>query len=107
MTKPKCVDAASLHPIVMALKARILERMSEPVLLEGDEVDVATIELLKQEVDRTIEDFIYDTSCCSCGERGPKLGECSKSKRICGHHCNCSWTQDECCWCGEEFCEVE
>jgi hypothetical protein len=28
------------------------------------------------------------------------LGECPLSKRRCGHHCNCTWTQDACCWCG-------
>jgi hypothetical protein len=33
--------------------------------------------------------------------------ECAESKRPCGHHCNCSWTQDECCWCGEKFGEVK
>jgi len=106
-TETVCDDASPLHPVVLALKERILQNMSEPVLLEGDEADLPTIELLKREIDRTIEDFIYDTSCGSCGEHGPKLGECSASKRICGHHCNCSWTHDECCWCGEEFGEVE
>jgi hypothetical protein len=32
-------------------------------------------------------------------------GECLKSKRDCGHHCNHSWTHDECCWCGKEWGE--
>lgn len=41
--------------------------------------------------------------CHSCGEQCCPPNECPKSKRSCGHHCNCSWTQDVCCWCGEEF----
>lgn len=40
--------------------------------------------------------------CISCGERSP-VGECPKAERECGHHCNCSWIQDACCWCGAEF----
>jgi hypothetical protein len=32
---------------------------------------------------------------------------CTKSKRFCGHHCNCSWEQDSCCWCGYEWGEDE
>jgi hypothetical protein len=42
--------------------------------------------------------------CVSCGEEMPK-NECPKSERPCGHHCNCSWVQDGCCWCGKEFGE--
>jgi 5-methylcytosine-specific restriction endonuclease McrA len=40
--------------------------------------------------------------CFSCGEGEPEQ-ECSKSRRACGHHCNCSWIHDRCCWCGSEF----
>lgn len=29
--------------------------------------------------------------------------KCPQSKRTCGHHCNHSWTHDECCWCGKKF----
>lgn len=39
--------------------------------------------------------------CGSCGE-SPE-GECPKSLRPCGHHCNHVWTHDSCDWCGEEF----
>ncbi len=39
--------------------------------------------------------------CASCGET-PK-GECPKSKRPCGHHCNHSWSHDACDWCGATF----
>jgi len=42
--------------------------------------------------------------CLSCGEGCPK-SECKSSKRDCGHHCNCSWVHDGCCWCGTEFGE--
>lgn len=44
--------------------------------------------------------------CSSCWELMP-LGECPKSLRRCGHHCNCSWSQDECDYCGEVFGVVE
>jgi hypothetical protein len=44
--------------------------------------------------------------CASCGEEMPR-GECPKSKRDCGHHCNHSWTHDACCWCGKEFGDDE
>lgn len=46
-----------------------------------------------------------DSECASCEEDVPDAprGECPNSKRDCGHHCNCSWTQDACCWCGIEF----
>lgn len=43
--------------------------------------------------------------CISCGEA--VKDECSGSKRECGHHCNCSWVHDACCWCGEEFGEED
>ncbi len=33
------------------------------------------------------------------------LGECPKSLRPCGHHCNHAWEQDCCHWCGAEFGE--
>ena len=44
----------------------------------------------------------YDEECSSCGEEMP-LQECPKSKRPCGHHCNHSWSHEECCWCGEKW----
>ena len=43
----------------------------------------------------------HEVECASCGEV-PK-NDCKKSQRPCGHHCNHSWTHDECCWCGKEF----
>jgi hypothetical protein len=42
--------------------------------------------------------------CVSCPEKMP-LKECPKSLRPCGHHCNHSWEQDRCHWCGVEFGE--
>ena len=41
--------------------------------------------------------------CWSCGEED--VEPCPKSERECGHHCNHSLEQDECCWCGKEFGE--
>ena len=43
-----------------------------------------------------------DIICTTCCEGFPE-NECPKSRRECGHHCNCSWEQDECCWCGATF----
>lgn len=51
------------------------------------------------------DDPIDLDECGSCGEDGTEINECPKSKRPCGHHCNCSWTQDACCWCGATFDE--
>lgn len=57
------------------------------------------------------EDLPDDSDCTSCmeaaagGAEDCPRGECPKSKRSCGHHCNCSWTQDRCCWCGAEIGE--
>lgn len=42
--------------------------------------------------------------CHSCEEELPR-GECPKSTRECGHHCNHSWSQDTCHWCGVTFGE--
>jgi hypothetical protein len=45
-----------------------------------------------------------ENECITCTEDPPdaRRGECPKSRRPCGHHCNCSWIQDACCWCGWE-----
>lgn len=49
--------------------------------------------------------------CHSCpdpeveGSEGMPEGECEASERPCGHHCNCSWENDHCHWCGAEFGE--
>ncbi len=45
-----------------------------------------------------------EEACFTCGEGEPE-NECPKSLRPCGHHCNCSWDQDVCHWCGKEFGE--
>lgn len=50
--------------------------------------------------------------CSSCADPevegaediAPK-GECPKSKKPCGHHCNHSWSHDVCCWCLKEWGE--
>lgn len=49
---------------------------------------------------------LYDPECVSCGE-GMPLHECPNSERPCGHHCNHSWTDDICDWCGGTFEEEE
>lgn len=50
-----------------------------------------------------------DSVCLSCAEEIPEgeCPECPNSKRPCGHHCDCSWVQDECCWCGAIFGDVD
>ncbi len=48
-------------------------------------------------------DHLEFNECSSCGEGCALPNECPKSKRPCGHHCNHSWSHDECCWCGKEF----
>ena len=41
--------------------------------------------------------------CDSCPEPDIEQDECPKSERLCGHHCNCSFEVDRCCWCGQTF----
>lgn len=45
-----------------------------------------------------------ETECFSCDEVNAEE-KCPKSKRACGHHCNCSWVHDHCHWCDKEFGE--
>lgn len=44
--------------------------------------------------------------CSTCYEGLPQ-SECPKSERECGHHCNHSWNQEHCCWCGKTFYEQQ
>lgn len=45
-------------------------------------------------------------SCISCSEQ-ISSNDCPKSERHCGHHCNHTWDDKACCWCGaEEFDEI-
>lgn len=46
-----------------------------------------------------------EVECLTCGEECAEWAgeQCPKSKRKCGHHCNCTWTQDVCCWCDKKF----
>lgn len=46
--------------------------------------------------------MVRSTDCADCGELMPEQC-CPKSRRPCGHHCDCVWTQDTCHWCGVEF----
>lgn len=50
----------------------------------------------------TRDEVVFIEDCTSCHEGMPN-NECPKSRRSCGHHCNHSWGQDRCCWCGKEF----
>lgn len=43
--------------------------------------------------------------CVSCEEGMTEI--CEKSKRECGHHCNHSIEDAECCWCGKIFGEPD
>lgn len=43
-----------------------------------------------------------EDDCLSCPE-GIPTGECAKSLRPCGHHCNHSWENENCHWCGWEY----
>ena len=54
--------------------------------------------------DVVMSDVSDADDCGSCGEDMPEH-ECKGSKRPCGHHCNHSWTHDECCWCHVTFGE--
>jgi hypothetical protein len=45
----------------------------------------------------------FDSECLSCGE--VDVDVCPASRRPCGHHCNHSWTHDNCCWCDKEWGE--
>jgi hypothetical protein len=40
-------------------------------------------------------------NCVSCVEAEPP-GECPNAEHDCGHHCNHTWTDGRCCWCGKE-----
>lgn len=49
---------------------------------------------------------ICNAECGTCGEIEDAEGECPRSKRVCGHHCNCVWIHDGCDWCGVRFCDL-
>lgn len=59
-----------------------------------------------------------EDECLTCSERNAHIAqgtlpdpdpyplhECPKSKRKCGHHCNCSWIHECCHWCGGGYAE--
>lgn len=47
---------------------------------------------------------IESGDCIGCGEGFPTR-ECSKSLRLCGHHCNHLEVSDTCHWCGGTYDE--
>lgn len=51
-----------------------------------------------------VESWPAEGECEGCGN-GMPADECRLGPRLCGHHCDCSWDQDHCCFCGEEFGE--
>lgn len=54
------------------------------------------------------EDAKVVEDCAACGEfdgSEPDNEKCAAPKRGCGHHCNHTWSHDQCCWCGVNFCE--
>lgn len=46
-------------------------------------------------------------TCETCRQAEAHRHPCERSRRMCGHHCNHSWTHDACCWCGEEWSDDE
>ena len=51
-------------------------------------------------------DHVDDVSCLDCEQDEPDH-VCTKSKKLCGHHCNHGWTHHACCWCKESWGGVE
>lgn len=46
---------------------------------------------------------VMNSECATCGT--DETEKCPNSLRACGHHCNHSWSHDECCWCGKKWGE--
>lgn len=45
--------------------------------------------------------------CYTCEDGSYAEGEChaESNPHPCKHHCNCSWTHDQCCYCNVKFGE--
>ena len=58
-----------------------------------------------QETKKQYETLVQELQedCLSCGGENEEI--CPNSAKVCGHHCNHSWTHDVCCWCGKEWGE--
>ena len=92
-------------------RLHLVEAIIEQTLAAQDAT--STADYIRTEAERlpngTAARFIaaLDDECLTCSENDPRYpkGECHKSERPCGHHCNCSWTQDTCHWCGIEIGE--
>lgn len=98
------MSISSTLKTINELRELVIAGMRNPVIVEGDEVDLSSSNILVKEVERQFDDFCFELNCVSCTEDIPK-NECPNSKRKCGHHCNCCWTQDVCCWCEKTFGE--
>jgi len=66
---------------------------------------LAAARAARTEPETVVSENPAEGECSSCGEESCKPNECPNSRRPCGHHCNCSWSQEVCCWCGKEFGE--
>ncbi len=62
---------------------------------------MAAARAVAQLTDAPIPGLPFPDDCAGCGEHDP-IGECPKSRRTCGHHCNCIWVHDHCHWCDYE-----
>lgn len=60
---------------------------------QGEALTHAEVEVIRSAIQP------IEAECSTCGEIEDVEGECSGSKRSCGHHCNHIWEQDKCCWC--------
>lgn len=92
---PSGAAALAEDPQYGALLDATAAMSSGPVMIGSDEGPVPF----------ELPDVPLDDECLTCGEVDGVEGECPGSKRPCGHHCNHSWTQDLCHWCGEEIGE--
>lgn len=50
----------------------------------------------------SVVESVAGAICIACAGQ-PDDEPCTKSKRSCGHHCNHTWEDKPCCWCGAAF----
>ena len=93
------------------IEAEIRQRIKETIKKYvgkkiDDDVKQEMIKKIKEEMKKIdIKNPAAANAVCSSGAEGIPKHECTNSNRACGHHCNHSWEQDKCCWCGAEFGE--
>lgn len=86
--------------------APVYTDLSPPPGWVGEDFDPSVRCDLGQLARQALADAEPAGDCLSCGEGNPR-GECPRSQRPCGHHCNHSWSHDACSWCEAEFGEVQ